>query len=406
MEHETEKMKSPKKMKSPEKNEEEDVDTQEEIKEVVKETGAKRKKSIPRKSIRKRQKMEKDAEKEELKGTCAKTHHCYAFFLNIVLELQVNLQNPDLLQYELKKFLLALLILPMLDPLRALETFLMTELTNQLDQLGDSLLNSCVKEWTWSTESSENRTIVSFKMTQSLISCRIAQVTYLELSLILTSSAELKSALWILVIGWLVLTATFAIPNLTRKFFVSGGVVVDSVDVVSVVSVRLRGTSADAVTKLANSVPRAFQPAGSCSTVIRQFAFWLPNLLGLVQTNSNICYTFYQQDSEFEFIYNMLKLMLESTRALLANRLYLFLGWSYTFCFHTLSWQDLIMLVLLSMALIRLHTCGTAYPVEGITWTIKRDEEDWFLTSLHHSRSKKILSLTELLAATFKLLPN
>ncbi|GKG35056.1 hypothetical protein Tco_0440210 [Tanacetum coccineum] len=66
MEHETEKMKSPKKMKSPEKNEEEDVDTQEEIKEVVKETGAKRKKSIPRKSIRKRQKMEKDAEKKEL----------------------------------------------------------------------------------------------------------------------------------------------------------------------------------------------------------------------------------------------------------------------------------------------------------------------------------------------------
>ncbi|GKG66029.1 hypothetical protein Tco_0690929, partial [Tanacetum coccineum] len=54
------------KMKSPEKIEEEDVDTQEEIKEVVKETGAKRKKSIPRKSIRKRQKMEKDAEKKEL----------------------------------------------------------------------------------------------------------------------------------------------------------------------------------------------------------------------------------------------------------------------------------------------------------------------------------------------------
>ncbi|GJU88401.1 hypothetical protein Tco_1300824 [Tanacetum coccineum] len=62
MEHETEKM------KSPEKIEEEDVDTQEEIKEVVKETGAKRKKSIPRKSTRKRQKMEEDAEKEELKG--------------------------------------------------------------------------------------------------------------------------------------------------------------------------------------------------------------------------------------------------------------------------------------------------------------------------------------------------
>ncbi|GJR06505.1 putative ribonuclease H-like domain-containing protein [Tanacetum coccineum] len=56
------------KMKSPEKIEEEDVDTQEEMKEVVKEPGAKRKKSIPRKSTRKRQKMEEDAEKEELKG--------------------------------------------------------------------------------------------------------------------------------------------------------------------------------------------------------------------------------------------------------------------------------------------------------------------------------------------------
>ncbi|GKD36792.1 hypothetical protein Tco_1256999 [Tanacetum coccineum] len=51
------------KQKSPEK-----VDTQEELKEGVKEPGAKRKKSIPRKSTRKRQKLEEDAEKEELKG--------------------------------------------------------------------------------------------------------------------------------------------------------------------------------------------------------------------------------------------------------------------------------------------------------------------------------------------------
>ncbi|GJU23281.1 hypothetical protein Tco_1156623 [Tanacetum coccineum] len=51
--------KSPKKMKSAEKMEEDDV---------AKETGAKRKKSIPRKSTRKRQKMEVDAEKEDLKG--------------------------------------------------------------------------------------------------------------------------------------------------------------------------------------------------------------------------------------------------------------------------------------------------------------------------------------------------
>ncbi|GJV68116.1 hypothetical protein Tco_1483625 [Tanacetum coccineum] len=60
-------------MKSPEKSlekiEEEDVDTQEEMKEVVKEPGVKRKKSLPRKRRTvKRQKLEEDAEKEELKG--------------------------------------------------------------------------------------------------------------------------------------------------------------------------------------------------------------------------------------------------------------------------------------------------------------------------------------------------
>ncbi|GJV18663.1 hypothetical protein Tco_1367683 [Tanacetum coccineum] len=56
------------KQKSPEKVVEEEVDTQEELKEVVKEPGAKRNKSIPRKSTRKRQKMKEDDEKEELKG--------------------------------------------------------------------------------------------------------------------------------------------------------------------------------------------------------------------------------------------------------------------------------------------------------------------------------------------------
>ncbi|GJS35060.1 hypothetical protein Tco_0533442 [Tanacetum coccineum] len=60
--------KSPEKMKFAEKMEKEDVVTQKVMKEVSKETGAKRKKSIPRKSTRKRQKMEEDAEKEELKG--------------------------------------------------------------------------------------------------------------------------------------------------------------------------------------------------------------------------------------------------------------------------------------------------------------------------------------------------
>ncbi|GKB01702.1 hypothetical protein Tco_0829746 [Tanacetum coccineum] len=58
-------------MKSPEKIEEEDVDSQKEMKKVSKESGAKRKKYLPRKSTRstgKRQKMEEDAEKEDLKG--------------------------------------------------------------------------------------------------------------------------------------------------------------------------------------------------------------------------------------------------------------------------------------------------------------------------------------------------
>ncbi|GKC38575.1 hypothetical protein Tco_1050959 [Tanacetum coccineum] len=55
------------KMKSPEKIEEEDVDTQKEMKEVSKEYGAKRKKSLPRKSTRstvKEKKMEGDAERK------------------------------------------------------------------------------------------------------------------------------------------------------------------------------------------------------------------------------------------------------------------------------------------------------------------------------------------------------
>ncbi|GJS84641.1 putative ribonuclease H-like domain-containing protein [Tanacetum coccineum] len=57
------------KMKSPEKIEEEGVDTQKEMKEVVKEPGAKRKKSLPRKRRNvKKKKLEEDAEKEELKG--------------------------------------------------------------------------------------------------------------------------------------------------------------------------------------------------------------------------------------------------------------------------------------------------------------------------------------------------
>ncbi|GJY58430.1 hypothetical protein Tco_0458322 [Tanacetum coccineum] len=85
MEHGTEKMKSSEKMKSPEKIVEEEVDTQEEMKEVVKEPGAKRKKSIPRKSTRKRQKMVEDAEKEEIKG-----------FLNIIPREEVPIEVESL----------------------------------------------------------------------------------------------------------------------------------------------------------------------------------------------------------------------------------------------------------------------------------------------------------------------
>ncbi|GJR54060.1 hypothetical protein Tco_1404581, partial [Tanacetum coccineum] len=68
--HGSGKQKSPQKSpeKSPEKVVEEEIDTQEELTEGVKEPGAKRKKSIPRKSTRKRQKLEEDAEKDELKG--------------------------------------------------------------------------------------------------------------------------------------------------------------------------------------------------------------------------------------------------------------------------------------------------------------------------------------------------
>ncbi|GKA63352.1 hypothetical protein Tco_0762958 [Tanacetum coccineum] len=60
--------KSPAKEKSPEKVVEEEFETQEELKEGVKEPTTKRKKSIPIKSTKKRQKLEEDAEKDNLKG--------------------------------------------------------------------------------------------------------------------------------------------------------------------------------------------------------------------------------------------------------------------------------------------------------------------------------------------------
>ncbi|GKC99968.1 hypothetical protein Tco_1170243 [Tanacetum coccineum] len=61
------KQKSPEKERSTEKIMEEEAVTQEEREEVVKEPAAKRKKSIPRKTTRKRQKLEEDTEKDELK---------------------------------------------------------------------------------------------------------------------------------------------------------------------------------------------------------------------------------------------------------------------------------------------------------------------------------------------------
>ncbi|GJY14880.1 hypothetical protein Tco_0385302 [Tanacetum coccineum] len=62
------KQKSPEKERSTEKIVEEEAVTQGEREEVVKEPATKRKKSIPRKTTRKRQKLEEDAEKDELKG--------------------------------------------------------------------------------------------------------------------------------------------------------------------------------------------------------------------------------------------------------------------------------------------------------------------------------------------------
>ncbi|GJT36329.1 hypothetical protein Tco_0926748 [Tanacetum coccineum] len=62
------KQKSPEKERSSEKIVEEETVAQEEREEVAKEPTAKRKKSIPRKTTRKRQKLEEDVEKDELKG--------------------------------------------------------------------------------------------------------------------------------------------------------------------------------------------------------------------------------------------------------------------------------------------------------------------------------------------------
>ncbi|GKD25052.1 hypothetical protein Tco_1231266 [Tanacetum coccineum] len=67
-EHGSEKQESPVKEKSSEKVVEEDIGTQEELKQNIKEPAAKRKKSIPRKTTRKRQKLEVNAKKDELKG--------------------------------------------------------------------------------------------------------------------------------------------------------------------------------------------------------------------------------------------------------------------------------------------------------------------------------------------------
>ncbi|GJZ83811.1 hypothetical protein Tco_0648984 [Tanacetum coccineum] len=67
MDAEKERTKSPEKERTTEKIVEEEAGTQEERKEAVNEPAAKRKKSIPRKTTRKRQKLEVETEKEELK---------------------------------------------------------------------------------------------------------------------------------------------------------------------------------------------------------------------------------------------------------------------------------------------------------------------------------------------------
>ncbi|GJU50357.1 hypothetical protein Tco_1219912 [Tanacetum coccineum] len=67
MDAEKERSKSPEKERTTEKIVEEEAGTQEERKEAVNEPAAKRKKSIPRKTTRKRQKLEVETEKEELK---------------------------------------------------------------------------------------------------------------------------------------------------------------------------------------------------------------------------------------------------------------------------------------------------------------------------------------------------
>ncbi|GJS48041.1 hypothetical protein Tco_0598162 [Tanacetum coccineum] len=73
--------------------EEEVSNHQEEVKEVSKETGAKRKKSIPSKSTRKRQKMEENAGEEELKG-----------FLDIIPREEVPMVNYKVLSEMLEDF--------------------------------------------------------------------------------------------------------------------------------------------------------------------------------------------------------------------------------------------------------------------------------------------------------------
>ncbi|GJX84394.1 hypothetical protein Tco_0335168 [Tanacetum coccineum] len=67
MDAEKERTKSPEKERTTEKIVEEESGAQEERKETVNEPAAKRKKSIPRKTTRKRQKLEVETEKEELK---------------------------------------------------------------------------------------------------------------------------------------------------------------------------------------------------------------------------------------------------------------------------------------------------------------------------------------------------
>ncbi|GKB46313.1 hypothetical protein Tco_0897066 [Tanacetum coccineum] len=136
------------KMKSPEKIEEEEVDTQKEMKEVVKESGAKRKKSLPRKRRTvKRQKLEEDAEKKELKGffdiipreDVAKDVESLSTNTNGVSTASTYLVLPELVNTARRKISTVSTIV-ILDSSKVTNTLLRKESIKAWDQQDDALV--------------------------------------------------------------------------------------------------------------------------------------------------------------------------------------------------------------------------------------------------------------------------